>query len=343
MEYKQVNGKNSTNQQAEEIINNYGLSYSEVKEIALDVFKNNFLQLSKEASDIVMARANQLIDDFLKKLQEENLLGISECKNPDFQYILYEAGKSYARTGEKDQENLLINLLVERTKQTSRSLLQIVLDESIQVVQKLTYEQINILSVLFLLNYTRIVNPLCLADIFKNWDKHLIPLIQNLTSNYTNIQHLSYASCGTETIDSRPLASTILQSYPGFFSEGFTQEAWDNLHIQSPIAKSILKQNDQLFHLSFANEDDLKEFCKKNNISDTDEQKLCNLLSYNIIDEIKCKQKIIQEFPQIKSLFDIYEDAGFEHFRLSSVGIAIGYSNIKQYDPTFTDLSIWIK
>lgn len=38
MEFKQVNDKNSTNQQAEEIINNYGLSYSEVKEIALDVF-----------------------------------------------------------------------------------------------------------------------------------------------------------------------------------------------------------------------------------------------------------------------------------------------------------------
>lgn len=343
MEFKQVNDKNSTNQQAEEIINNYGLSYSEVKEIALDVFKNNFLQLSKEASDTVMARANQLIDDFLKKLQEENCQGISECKNPDFQYILYEAGKNYARTGEKDQESLLINLLVERTKQTSRNLLQIVLDESIQVVQKLTHEQINILSVLFLLNYTRIVTPSCLNDIYKNWDLHLIPLMKNLTSNYTNIQHLSYASCGTETINSSSLVSVVLHAYPGFFSEGFTEEEWDKLQIQSPVAKTILQQNNKTLHLCFASEDDLELFCKKNNIIDEDKNKLINLLSYHSLSEDKCKQKLINEFPQIKPLFDIYEKACFNRFRLSSVGIAIGYSNIKQYDPTLTDLGIWIK
>ena len=52
-----------------------------------------------------------------------------------------------------------------------------------------------------------------------------------------------------------------------------------------------------------------------------------------MLDKNKCKQKVINEFPQIKPLFDIYEDAGFDHFRLTSVGIAIGYSNIKQYDP----------
>ena len=343
MSNKQINGNNSTNQQAEKIINNYGMSYSDVKEIALEVFRNNFLQLSKEANDEVIARANQLIEDFLQKLQKENIQGINECKNPDFQYVLYEAGKSYARSGEKNQEALLVNLLVERTKQTSRSILQIVLDESIQVVQKLTQEQINILSVLFLLNYTRLVTPSCLNDIYQNWNLYLIPLISNLTSNYTNIQHLSYASCGTETVDDRSLSTVILHAYPGFFSDGFSQEEWDKQQIQSPIAKTILKQNKQSLHLLYASKDDLEEFCKKNNIIDEDKNKLCNLLTCHMLDKNKCKQKVINEFPQIKPLFDIYEDAGFDHFRLTSVGIAIGYSNIKQYDPTFTDLSIWIK
>ncbi len=343
MSNKQINGNNSTNQQAEKIINNYGMSYSDVKEIALEVFRNNFLQLSKEANDEVIARANQLIEDFLQKLQKENIQGINECKNPDFQYVFYEAGKSYARSGEKNQEALLVNLLVERTKQTSRSILQIVLDESIQVVQKLTQEQINILSVLFLLNYTRIVNPSSLNDIYKNWELHLIPLIINLTTNYTNIQHLSYASCGTETINTRSLTSVILQAYPGFFSNGFSQEEWDMQQIQSPIAKTLLQQNQQTLHLLYVSEDDLTDFCKKNDITDEDKNKLCNLLNSHLLDENKCKQKVINEFSQIKPLFDIYEEAGFDHFRLTSVGIAIGYSNIKQYDPTFTDLSIWIK
>ena len=68
MEYKQINGKNSINQQAEEIINSYGLTYSEVKEIALDVFKNNFYQLSTEANQLAFERAKKFIEDYINEL-----------------------------------------------------------------------------------------------------------------------------------------------------------------------------------------------------------------------------------------------------------------------------------
>ena len=70
----------------------------------------------------------------------------------------------------------MVNLLVERTKHTSRNLLQIVLDESISVVQKLTQEQINILSVIFILKNTRVVQAANISEVFENYRKLIIPL-----------------------------------------------------------------------------------------------------------------------------------------------------------------------
>lgn len=98
MKYEQSNGDNSINQQAKEI-NNYGISYQDAKDIALDIFKNNFLKLSEEANELIMSRVNKLLDDFLVQLRKDNGKGVLESKNPDFQYVLYEASKNYARSG----------------------------------------------------------------------------------------------------------------------------------------------------------------------------------------------------------------------------------------------------
>lgn len=75
----------------------------------------------------------------------------------------------------------MVNLLVERTKHTSRNLLQIVLDESISVVQKLTQEQINILSVIFILKNTRVVQAANISEVFENYRKLIIPLTKVIT------------------------------------------------------------------------------------------------------------------------------------------------------------------
>lgn len=342
MKYEQSNGDNSINQQAKEI-NNYGISYQDAKDIALDIFKNNFLKLSEEANELIMSRVNKLLDDFLDQLRKDNGKGVLESKNPDFQYVLYEASKNYARSGEDTQEELLVNLLVERTKHTSRNLLQIVLDESISVVQKLTQEQINILSVIFILKNTRVVQAANISEVFENYRKLIIPLTKVITDNYTNVQHLTYTSCGTESIGSNTIIQGLRQTYPGLLSKGFSKEVLDKQKLPQEISNQVIKNDGGSFYIKFSSEQDLEDYLKEKSIGEEITDKLKQLLNNYCLSEQEIKDKLKSEFPELLDFSLIYEKARLDHLNLSSVGISIGYANIKKNDPTFTDLSIWIK
>jgi hypothetical protein len=69
---KQESGDDSTNLQAQSIVVNQGISYSDAKDIALDVYKSNFLQLSQDAAQVARERAEEITDNFLDKLKNEN-------------------------------------------------------------------------------------------------------------------------------------------------------------------------------------------------------------------------------------------------------------------------------
>jgi hypothetical protein len=52
---KQEAGDGSTNLQGQSIVIHQGISYADAREIALDVYKANFIQLSQEAADLARA------------------------------------------------------------------------------------------------------------------------------------------------------------------------------------------------------------------------------------------------------------------------------------------------
>lgn len=125
---KQQAGNSSTNLQGQSIMIHQGISYSDAKEIALDVYKANFLQLSQDAAELARARAEEITDNFLTKLKKENEAAVIEMSKPGMQAALFEAQKQYAKTGDKNLEGLLVDILVERASTPERNIYQIVLD-----------------------------------------------------------------------------------------------------------------------------------------------------------------------------------------------------------------------
>ena len=108
-----------------------GLTYAEVRDVALDVFRANFYELAGVAKETAKARAEEITEEFLSKLQKEHPAGLEKSNDPDFQYALFTVQKEYARNGDKDLGDLLVDLLVDRSKQEQRDILQIVLNESL--------------------------------------------------------------------------------------------------------------------------------------------------------------------------------------------------------------------
>ena len=74
-------GDNSTNIQAGSVTVHQGLSLSEVRKLALDVFRSNFFELAGEAKHIARQRAEEVTENFLKRLQEQHSAGLTQAEH----------------------------------------------------------------------------------------------------------------------------------------------------------------------------------------------------------------------------------------------------------------------
>lgn len=341
----QKGGDNSTNIQAGEVNLVQGLTYSEVKEAALDVFRANFYELTGKAQEIVKERAEQVTEDFLKKLQKENPNGLAKAEDPDFQYALFTVQKEYAKNGDKDLGDLLVDILVDRSKQEQRDILQIVLNESLCVAPKLTTDQLAALAITFILKYTQnygIGNHQALGQYF---DSHIQPFIDKLSKNRACYQHLEFSGCGSISIGSSTIQKIIGTTYQGLFLKGFEAEEIEKKGVSIGV--------DQRFFIPCLNDDKklqvranslelLTKHMEEQNIQQNDKENIIALFNTNKMNENEIKEKCIAICPYMETLFDVWSESPLKNFSLTSVGIAIGHANIKRLVGEFSNLSIWI-
>lgn len=324
-----------------------GLSYSEVRDVALDVFRANFFHLAGPAMETAKARAEEITENFLKKLQKENPNGFGKGQDPDFQHALFTVQREYARNGDEDLGDLLIDLLVDRSKQEQRDILQIVLNESLSTAPKLTNKQLAVLAIIFLFRYTLdrgIGNHQILGEYF---DRYVLPYSSMLITNSSCFQHLQFTGCGSTAQMGRNLTleSILDRTYTGLFFKGF-----DPGEIES---RGITNGADINFFIPCINDSSkiqiransieiLNENLTKHNVSDEDKEKIRSLFNEWKMDHNEIREKCISIRPYMTTVFEFWAHPSANTFLLTSVGMAIGHANIKRLTGEFASLSIWI-
>lgn len=345
---KQEGGDSSTNLQGQSIVINQGISYSDAKEIALDVYKSNYLQLSQDAAELARSRAEELTDDFLQKLKEEKEEAIEEIGTPGMQSAIYEAQKQFAKSGDKDLEGLLVDILVERAITPDRNIQQIVLDEALSVAGKLTTEQMDALTLNFLITHTQKPNLVNLESIKEYLIREIVPFTHELSDTSSCYKHLEYAGCGSimEASTIKPVEELLKQRYPALFSKGFSEDKF-RADVGEPILyKHLLMRN---FHslnniqLSSMNVEVLRHMAKDQNISEDNLNKLITLFNSTLMNVTEIKEYLLEQVPEIKALFDLWRDSSISKFTLTTVGIAIAHANFRRRTGVKLDLSIWVK
>lgn len=197
-------GANSTvNQAGRDItVNNVqsDMTYERVRTISLDVFKANFYDLGEDVRQIANKRAEEITNQFIEKLLSENPHLLENTSDPDIRYDLFDIQKAYARFGDTEMAELLIDVLVQRTK-AEDSFSSIVLNEALTVIPKLTKFQINILSVLYVIESVRYINP-GHKTISSFYDAFLSPFIDDrlLPKNHQFYLHLQSCGCLAVTL-----------------------------------------------------------------------------------------------------------------------------------------------
>jgi hypothetical protein len=344
---KQNAGDASTNLQAKTITIHQGLTYRDAKEIALDVYKENFLKLSADASRLAIQRAEELTDNFLEKLKNESASSVDSMKDPGMQIALYSAQKEYARTGDIDLQNLLVDILVERSKSMSRDIKQIVLDESLEIAPRLTPEQFDVLTLSWLITRTK-NHGIVSTESFINYTKtNLLPFVESLSESTSCYEHLQYLGCGDlvqlggwGTIEKR-----IRDAYPGLFCKGVSDDEvkaeLGDVDTKGMIIKSL--HNSTLYQVSAMDLEVIRSEAKKRGVSDDLIPKLNSIFEKSMMSEVDVKEYITKIDSKVAKLLSIWENTPLKRLTLTTVGYAIAQANFRRKTGLTVDLSIWVK
>lgn len=345
---KQEGGDRSTNLQGQSIIINQGITYSDAKEIALDVYRSNFMQLSQDAANLARERAEEITEKFLDKLQKENEPALVLMKEPSMQAALYEAQKQYAKTGDKDLEDLLVDILVERASTPKRNIHQIVLDESLSVAPKLTPEQMDALTINFLIRKTQNSSLVNLENLEKYLSTHLVPFIGGLSEESSCYEHLEYAGCASlmHVGGILQIEEIYKEQYGGLFSKGFEQEQFEkdigNLDSYTKLLTRCLHYPN-LLQINAVNTDVIKNTCTTLGILEDIQAKIISLFNQTAFSPDEIKKYITEQVPQTDKLFELWKSSPLSKFALTTVGIAIAQANFRRKTGIKLNLSIWVK
>lgn len=346
MDQTQKTGDNCENFQAGNDINVYkGISYSDARQIALDVFNANFMKLVGVAKEVAEERANKITQSFLEKLVRENPSGLAAAKDPDFQDTLFTVQKEYAKCGDSDMGDILVDLLVERSRVPERNLKQIVLNEAVRTVAKLTENQIAILSVVFLLKHTMNHGINSIEAFGEYLDKYVLPQIKLVTDSRIAYEHLEYAGCGTVQIGSVALSQVWEANYMGLFFKGFGHEDIDKDRLSQETLSRYIMQclNDaSKYQVNAMSLEDLNKRLAAESVPENEAKYIVELFGKNKMTPDEMKTKIVELRPYMADFYSTWDNSSMKSFQLTSVGIAIGHANLRKYLGNFADLSIWM-
>jgi len=346
---EQKSGDNSSNVQARDIIT-IGITYSYARQIAEDVFNSNFLKLSTDAANVAHERADKFIEKYLEKLQKTHPQAIESSSDPDMQYALFVAQREYARSGNDDLSDVLVDILVARANEQQRSLLQIVLNESLTTAPKLTENQFDILSLIFIIRYT-VRGNLNSLDAFNQYyqseiTKFIFREIDNIKDNPNTFQHLQYAGCGATQISAASIGDIVRSPYSGLFCKGIPREEKEILTTQGIPNELFMPcfHNMSLYQFNALDEKVLREKCLLLNLSQEDTEKVIHVQRTFLFSSEEIETYMSSNIPEVKNLLTVWGNSGMKNFTLTSVGIAIAHANIKRKmnDNKSYDLSIWI-
>lgn len=355
-EQSQKIGDESTGYQAaRDIIITNGVSYTEVKGIVMDLFRLNAYELLDSAGAIANARAEEVIEKYIERLQSEAPESVTSLNQPDMQYALLNAQKAHARVGDENLADVLVDILVERSKEPQRNLMQVILNEALEVAPKLTSSQIDILSTLFLLRYVKFQG----LNQFFSLKNYIISisenLIENLPLNESMYSHLQYSGCGRIDVTSIDIIDTVLNTYKDAFRQPIERDELNFLMLprrgirmaEDLISRNIIvpfnykiDESKEYFILYF---NDVKQLEERLFFLGYPEQIYIQANTiFNRMASTEDSKKILMYDPNINKLLSSINQGSARSFSISSVGMVIAQANIKRKLGFNLDISIWV-
>ncbi|WP_316851190.1 LPO_1073/Vpar_1526 family protein [Pedobacter agri] len=339
-------GDQSTNNQAQTINNHYtGITYTDAKAIATDVFKDNFIKLRDEAAEIATQRALEFSEKLLTKIEAQSPEALNEFASPGMQDSLFTAQKEYAINGDDEMADMLVEILIERAQNTQKNRLRIVLDESLKIAPKLTVHQMDLLTVTHIIRRTYFQNLGTFDDMIKRMN-HYYNVMDFIDQSQVDqdLGLLEYMRLGKIHITEYPSPmSSWITNYPEYLNYGFKSD-------QCPIPEI---NSSQLFIPNFHKSENIQfrfpklkyltETLKSYHLTDERINHIQTFYNSNLLSQDQVTDAMRGKLINLEKIIEMHNQTQWSSFELSPVGHAIAISNFHRRTKEKLDMGIWIK
>ncbi|MFA5828423.1 MAG: LPO_1073/Vpar_1526 family protein [Candidatus Shapirobacteria bacterium] len=344
----QKSGDESTNLQAgrDITVNNHKVALFSIEEVAKQLMSSVFNELPDQTKRQIEKNQKsyfRTLSENLGKIIKQNNDLKKIIDSPDFQYISKTASISASRSSSLELHNNLSSLIIQRINNDDDDLKRIVFNEAIATIGKLTTNQLKIITLCYLLNYTldgRIVS----WEAYNNYlDSHIKPFL-DFKDTEIEFQHIEYAGCGSIGIGSSDILNSYRKRYSFLFLNLIEKRQIDRLGLKDEIKKELvtLDPKEDKYLIRFINKIEVEAYLKEMKIDKELAKKLVTIYEGHIKNSIEIKKKIVDETNTGKELLELWEKSNLKHLFLTSVGIAIGASYFEQIIGEKIDIGMWI-
>lgn len=344
MSRKQKNkGNYNNNIQAEKVEIYGGLNEQQVRDLVKVEVQELYITLTgkalEEANNRVRALENKFIQ-IIKKHPER----IAQLNDTEVLCCLRGAQKGFAVHGNKNIKNLddqLILLLLERMGCNNNSLKNLILQQSIEKVSLLTQEQLDLLTLIFLLYRTIVLT----ADIneFKSFLNNTVKPFLPEKSNYElALSHLQYLGCLNKTALGSAVnpSEKLKKEHSIFFMKGFELDSFPNDIRDIPNILLGCFNNKDLYQINVINKQKLEEKFKNHEFYN----RLISLHDSKIMNKDEARDFLISLCKDLEGLFNKWDKSYLKSCAdLTSVGRCLALSNLHKNGFRNFDFDVWIK
>jgi hypothetical protein len=342
---QQSGGTGSTNYQVGGNVVQVGVSAAEVRQIALDVYNSNYLNLSGIPEQVARARAESLTREFVDRVQSENPQHLSSMHDPDMLSVVFAAQAGFARSGEADLEAALVDLLVERAGQQERDLKTLVLNEAIEMLPKLTSVQRKTLAVFFVFRDTA-VGELDTIGAHYRRIAQWTPIFEIESLRRADLQYLHAAGAGSViSLSSVPLGTALGNNYRGFYTKGFTiDESFpDMLRLfanDREVFIPCLRDSGKL-QINAVSSREVAELAARKSIEPDLLESFANV---GVMRTPEIEAELIERIPEAAVVVERWQKCGLAAFESTTAGVAIGHAYWTQVVPADASapLDVWL-
>lgn len=247
-----VEGNN--NLQAGRDINQYGISYADAKEIALDIYRNQLPYMTKLASDKAWKRVEPVLNEILAQIHQKKPEAINEFAEPEVQYMLGSAMKTASSTDDHVVHDTLVRLAVDHVLSEERSYDRIVDEQAIEALQKMNQKILKSLQELAFWNhlFTAVDEENIIEYLSKDYgfaySEHLELSGCIVKTKSTDLERLARFSFATMSIDKK--FDLIRKKYGFFFHSNKTDikkyaKRYINERFQNDICELVISKINQ--------------------------------------------------------------------------------------------------